>query len=149
MKRGQGQQQTHETYEESIKKLGSFATVHCSPFLHFSTRSSLFVYKTGIYFFGYSLSIFWLRSDRAKFFFANSPFVEVVDDLHCRPCFAPYRTFQVEGFWAIYNHTIRAGDAPFPVDLFCFREGIKPLWEVCSTVFPCTVMHLPHLPLFA
>jgi len=35
----------------------------------------------------------------------------------------------VESFWKIYNHIIRPGDAPFSVDYFCFRDGVRPMWE--------------------
>lgn len=35
----------------------------------------------------------------------------------------------VEGFWALYGHIVKPGDAPLITDYSVFREGVKPIWE--------------------
>lgn len=43
---------------------------------------------------------------------------------------------QVEGFWSIYNHIVRPNDMTQPTELHLFKHGIKPMWEVCCWVVP-------------
>jgi hypothetical protein len=47
-------------------------------------------------------------------------------------CLTTFST--VEDFWANYNHIERPGDNPvvYTCDIFLFREGVKPMWEVCG-----------------
>lgn len=40
--------------------------------------------------------------------------------------------FQVEQFWRFYSHMIRPGDLTGHSDFHLFKEGIKPMWEVCT-----------------
>jgi translation initiation factor 4E len=35
----------------------------------------------------------------------------------------------IEAFWSLYNYIVKPGDSTFAFDLFCFRSGVKPLWE--------------------
>ena len=42
------------------------------------------------------------------------------------------RIVQAEGFWEVYSHVIRPNDVQTALDLHLFRDGIKPIWEVCG-----------------
>lgn len=38
---------------------------------------------------------------------------------------------KVETFWVCYCHLARPSTLPSPTDLHLFKDGIRPLWEVC------------------
>lgn len=38
---------------------------------------------------------------------------------------------QVEDFWAVYSHLRRARDLPIVSDYQLFKQGVRPVWEVC------------------
>lgn len=40
-------------------------------------------------------------------------------------------TTQVEEFWGYYSHLIRPNELPNTSDYHLFKDGIKPMWEVC------------------
>ena len=40
----------------------------------------------------------------------------------------------VEEFWAFYNHLVRPNDLPNTADYHLFKKGIKPMWEVRSSL---------------
>ena len=44
---------------------------------------------------------------------------------------------QVEQFWAYYNHMIRPNHLPNTSDYHLFKDGVKPMWEVCTAAL-CT-----------
>jgi len=37
--------------------------------------------------------------------------------------------YNVEDFWAYYNHLVRPSDLPYSCDYHLFRAGVKPMWE--------------------
>ncbi|KAK6945440.1 Translation Initiation factor eIF- 4e, partial [Dillenia turbinata] len=43
----------------------------------------------------------------------------------------------VEGFWVCYCHLARPSSFPSPTDLHLFKEGIRPLWEMCTIGWEC------------
>lgn len=38
----------------------------------------------------------------------------------------------VEQFWGLYNHLVRPSELSIHTDFHLFKEGIKPMWEVCG-----------------
>ena len=60
---------------------------------------------------------------------------------------------QVEQFWSLYNHMVRPSDLSGHSDYLLFKEGIRPIWEVCNyevrivmikpTSSLCTIIVLP------
>jgi hypothetical protein len=47
------------------------------------------------------------------------------------PFGCPVAAVQVERFWDIYSHLIRPQEVHGSMEYYVFRDGIKPLWEVC------------------
>lgn len=37
----------------------------------------------------------------------------------------------VEQFWGLYSHLVRPSELSIHTDFHLFKEGIKPMWEVC------------------
>ena len=44
-------------------------------------------------------------------------------------------TTQVEQFWGFYSYLVRPGDLTGHSDIHLFKDGIKPMWEVCYLQF--------------
>lgn len=43
-------------------------------------------------------------------------------------------SFKVEQFWAFYSYLVRPGDLSGHSDIHLFKDGIKPMWEVCCHI---------------